>query len=218
MKTDDTTGVATVTFDSNDNKANRTVKVTASYQTLVKETTITVLGSRLGFGGDSSGVVGENVSMTVTLLDGAGKAIANQSVAVKSSLGNPVPATITTNASGLATLTFKPTVNGTDVINLKQEVLLKIDTDYSMATIEKSVMEIAQRLGTEKTALQNIDSIRHTLAEGKARLDLSGMNSTPVLVNFFQQSIVKELGFEIAGVFGPASLEAGDIERMTKPD
>ncbi len=103
-------------------------------------------------------------------------------------------------------------------MNLKQEVLLKIDTDYSMATIEKSVMEIAQRLGTEKTALQNIDSIRHTLAEGKARLDLSGMNSTPVLVNFFQQSIVKELGFEIAGVFGPASLEAGDIERMTKPD
>lgn len=118
VKTDDTTGVATVTFDSNDNKANRTVKVTASYQTLVKETTITVLGSRLGFGGDSSGVVGENVSMTVTLLDGAGKAIANQSVAVKSSLGNPVPATITTNASGLATLTFKPTVNGTDVISV----------------------------------------------------------------------------------------------------
>ena len=103
-------------------------------------------------------------------------------------------------------------------MDLKQEVLLKIDTDYSMTMIEKSVMDIAQRLGTEKTALQNIDSIRHVLAEGKTRLDNSGMNSTPVLVNFFQQSIVKEMGFTIAGVFGPASLEAGDIERMSKPE
>ena len=118
VKTDATTGVATVTFDSNDNKANREVKVRATYQSLVKETTITVLGSRLGFGGDSSGVIGENVVMTVTLLDGAGKAIANQGVAVKSSLGNPVPATVTTNASGLATLTFKPTISGADVITI----------------------------------------------------------------------------------------------------
>ena len=42
-------------------------------------------------------------------------------------------------------------------MDLKKEVLLRIDTDYSMATMEKSVMEIAQRLGTEKVALQNID-------------------------------------------------------------
>lgn len=101
-------------------------------------------------------------------------------------------------------------------LDLKPEVLVKIETDYSMATIEKSVMEIAQRLGTEKTALQNIDSIRHLLLEGRARFDKSGINAAPVLVNFFQQSIVKEMGFEVAGVFGPASLEAGDIEKMAK--
>jgi len=101
-------------------------------------------------------------------------------------------------------------------LELKPEVLVKIDTDYSMATIEKSVMEIAQRLGTEKTALQNIDSIRHLLLEGRARFDKSGLNGTPVLVNFFQQSIVKEMGFSVTGVFGPASLEAGDIDKMAK--
>ena len=101
-------------------------------------------------------------------------------------------------------------------LELKPEVLVKIDTDYSMAAIEKSVMEIAQRLGTEKTALQNIDSIRHLILEGRARFDKSGLNGRPVLVNFFQQSIVKEMGFEVAGVFGPASLEAGDIDKMAK--
>ncbi len=101
-------------------------------------------------------------------------------------------------------------------MNLKENALLKIETDYSMATIEKSVMEIAQRLGTEKIALQNIDSIRHILAEGKIQFDKSGLNSTPVLVNFFQQSIVKEMGFEISGIFGPSSLEAVDIDKLAK--
>ncbi len=101
-------------------------------------------------------------------------------------------------------------------MELKKEVLLKIDTDYNMSTIEKSVMEIAQRLGTEKVALQNLDSIRYLLTESKAQFDKSGLNAAPVLVNFFQQSIAKELGFEVAGIFGPAALEAVDIEKMAK--
>ena len=101
-------------------------------------------------------------------------------------------------------------------MNLRQESLLKIETDYSMETIEKSVMDIAQRLGTEKIALQNLDSIRHLITESRSQFDKSGLNSSPVIVNFFQQSIVKEMGFEVAGVFGPSALEAGDIERMAK--
>jgi len=101
-------------------------------------------------------------------------------------------------------------------MDLKKEVLLKIETDYSMATIEKSVMEIAQRLGTEKIALQNLDTIRHLITEGRAQFERSGLNATPVLVNFFQQSIVKEMGFEVAAVFGPGSLEAADIDRLVK--
>ena len=101
-------------------------------------------------------------------------------------------------------------------MNLNPDVLLKIETDYNMASIEKSVMDIAQRLGTEKIALQNLDSIRHLLSTGKAQFDQTGLNGTPVLVNLFQQSIVKEMGFGLAGIFGPAALEAGDIEKMAK--
>jgi zinc transport system substrate-binding protein len=101
-------------------------------------------------------------------------------------------------------------------MDLKNDVLLKIETDYSMATIEKSVMEIAKILGTEKIAIQNLDSIRHLILEGRALCDKSGSNSSPVLVNYFQQSIVKEMGFKISGVFGPAALEAGNIGKMTK--
>jgi zinc transport system substrate-binding protein len=103
-------------------------------------------------------------------------------------------------------------------LDLKKESLLKIETDYSMAAIEKSVMDIAQRLGTEKIALQNLDSIRQIMTEGKSQLDKSGLNSAHVIVNFFQQSIVKEMGFEVEGVFGPAALEAGDINKMAQKE
>jgi zinc transport system substrate-binding protein len=101
-------------------------------------------------------------------------------------------------------------------MDLKKDVLVRIETDYSMATIEKSVMEIAQRLGTEKIALQNLDTIRRLITESRAQFDRTGLNSTPVLVNFFQQSIVREMGFEAAAVFGPGSLEAADIDRLAK--
>jgi zinc transport system substrate-binding protein len=101
-------------------------------------------------------------------------------------------------------------------MELDSEVLQKIETDYNMPTIEKSVMKIAKLLGTEKIAIQNLDSIRHLLMEGRALCDKNASNARPILVNFFQQSIVKEMGFQIAGVFGPAALEAGDIDKMMK--
>jgi zinc transport system substrate-binding protein len=101
-------------------------------------------------------------------------------------------------------------------MELKSEALVKIETDYSMPAIEKSVLKIAKILGTEKIAIQNLDSIRHLLLAGRALCDKTNSNSAPILVNFFQQSIVREMGFQIAGVFGPAALEAGDIDKMMK--
>lgn len=101
-------------------------------------------------------------------------------------------------------------------MDIKKEALLKIDTDYSMETMEKSVMAIAKFLGTEKIAKQNLDSIRHVLTTGKMLLDKSGIKTKTVVVNFFQKSIVKEMGLNISGVFGPVPLEATDIDRIAK--
>lgn len=114
--TDKTTGVATVQFNSDDNKSNRTVTITATHKSLTKTITVAIQGTRLGFGGDASGVVGKQVSMSISVLDGAGKAIANQDVALTSKLGNSIPATVRTNSGGQATVTFTPTISGADTI------------------------------------------------------------------------------------------------------
>ncbi|WP_374489819.1 Ig-like domain-containing protein [Zoogloea sp.] len=109
-------GTATVTFNSNDNKVNRTVTITATSGTLTKTVQVAIQGTSLGFGGDISGVVGATTTMSVNVLDGASKAVANQVVTLTSARGNPVPSTATTNSAGVATFSFTPGVSGTDTI------------------------------------------------------------------------------------------------------
>jgi len=114
--TTNASGVASITFNSNDDKTNRTVNFTATSGSLSKATSVLVQGTRLGFGGDTSAVSGKSVSMSVNLLDGAGKAIANRAVTLTSKLGNAVPTSVTTDTNGQATISFIPAVAGTDTI------------------------------------------------------------------------------------------------------
>ncbi|MCE1199604.1 MAG: metal ABC transporter substrate-binding protein [Marinilabiliales bacterium] len=101
-------------------------------------------------------------------------------------------------------------------IKLKEGVLLRIETDYRLTTMEKSIKTIAEKLGTESYATQSIDSIRQLMGVCKEKLSQSGQNKKAVLANFFQQSILQELGYEIVGLFGPAPLEVADIDRLAR--
>jgi len=110
-------GIAKAIFNSNGNKTNRKVTITATVGALPPKTTeLEVQGTRLGFGGDSSAVRGKTVSMTVTLLDGAGKGVNGEKIALTSKLGNPVPASVTTDVNGQASISFMASEAGTDTI------------------------------------------------------------------------------------------------------
>ena len=109
-------GTAVVTLNSNDNKTNRTITITATSGSLTKTVQVAVQGTTLGFGGDTSAVLGTPTTMSVNVLDGANKAVANQIVTLSSAAGNPVPTTATTNSTGTATFSFTPQVAGNDTI------------------------------------------------------------------------------------------------------
>lgn len=109
-------GVAEVEFNTDDSKANRVATITARHGGLQKTNTVTVLGTTLSFGGDLAAVINQPVSMTVALSDAGGASIQNTAVTLKSALGNPVPASVTTNAQGQGTFSFTPTAGGSDSI------------------------------------------------------------------------------------------------------
>ncbi|WP_374243962.1 Ig-like domain-containing protein [Zoogloea sp.] len=133
----DSSGVASITFNSNAEKANRLVTLTASSGSLSQSTVVQVRGTRIGFGGDTTAIVGRVASMTVTLVDGANKAIAYQTVALTSKLGNILPPSVTTDANGQAVISYNPTVAGTDTITasalgatLTQDVVISSVVDF----------------------------------------------------------------------------------------
>ena len=118
-ETTSTDGVATVTFNTDDDKSNRIATITAKFGSLTAINTVSIQGTTLAFGGDQAGVVGQSMSMVVTLKGADNKAIASTPVTLKSTLGNPVPASVTTDSQGQATFSFVPTVGSTtdDVIS-----------------------------------------------------------------------------------------------------
>ncbi|GET28731.1 hypothetical protein SD074_09330 [Prolixibacter sp. SD074] len=94
--------------------------------------------------------------------------------------------------------------------------MLQIDTRYDIPTIRKSIMKIAERLGTTEQAETNIRQIATVINQAKETLMEDGILNMPVLVHFFQKPMAKELGLQVAGVFGPAPPEARQIADMAK--
>lgn len=103
-------------------------------------------------------------------------------------------------------------------LNLDKNCMLRIDTGYDMATIEKSIMSIALKLGTEKEAEKNINEIRTLFRNARGQLMKKGLNNANVLVHFFQQSMIRELGLNQVAVFGPAPPEARQIVEFAGKD
>lgn len=101
-------------------------------------------------------------------------------------------------------------------LDLPEEKLLLIDTDYHKETIEQSVMQIAARLGTEVIAREKLLEIRRVLDEGRAVIEKNHLQGQPVIVHRFQASIARELGLEPVMLFGPAAPEASEISTAAK--
>ena len=101
-------------------------------------------------------------------------------------------------------------------LNIPAEKLLQINTDYSLESMEKSIMKIAAKLGTESVAHENLTEIRRIFDDGKKAIDAQGMTGLPVVVHRFQSSFVRELGFVPVVVFGPASPEASEILSVSR--
>ncbi|MDR1381193.1 MAG: hypothetical protein LBJ47_06900 [Tannerella sp.] len=101
-------------------------------------------------------------------------------------------------------------------LDIPQEKLLLINTDYSYATVEQSVMSIAEKLGTEEVARENLRDIKRTFDEGRRILQEKNLSGKPVMAHRFQSSVVRELGLSPHVLFGPASPEAPEIAAASR--
>jgi hypothetical protein len=93
--------------------------------------------------------------------------------------------------------------------------MLRIDADYSAATMRASILEIAAALGTEPQARRNLAALEKQIGTWKAALRVDGLSGAPVVAHVFQVPLLKDLGFDVKGVFGPGPLEAAQIAKLS---
>lgn len=100
-----------------------------------------------------------------------------------------------------------------DSAEVEQAILMKIQTGYSSVLIRQALSGIGEALGTQEeaqNASERLDAQIKTMAE-----DLSGQDFT-VAVHFFQQPLAREMGWKVVEVFGPAPLQAADLDRIAQ--
>ena len=96
-------------------------------------------------------------------------------------------------------------------LGINDKKLLQIETGYSFDTIEKSINKIADVIGSHNSAKKNLEEIYNTFSNNRESLKLSGLSNKKFIVHFHQLSIVKELGLNIVGTFGPGPIKPSEL-------
>jgi len=104
------------------------------------------------------------------------------------------------------------------MLNLDPEKYLAIETNYTEKSIAESLLKIAQRLGSEAQARKSVAEIGALFREARRQVEQLGLKGKPVLVHFFQEAFIRELGMIPAGIIGPAPLEVYEIAGMAKKE
>ncbi|MDN3575785.1 Ig-like domain-containing protein [Chitinimonas viridis] len=119
----DAAGRASAVLSSGDDKTTRDITVTAKVGSLTATSTVRLAGTKITIAGVNSLVVGNNTQLTIRLQDGAGRAIAGQTLTLGSIIGNTFSVnganvtSVSTDSSGQATVRYNAVNPGTDNIS-----------------------------------------------------------------------------------------------------
>lgn len=94
--------------------------------------------------------------------------------------------------------------------------LIQITTTYAMTDIRAGVTSIGEALGTREDAERSIDEIAEFYTSWRSELEEREIAGGAVICHAFQAPLARELGLEVAGTFGPAPLEAGQIAKLSE--
>jgi hypothetical protein len=115
----DESGTAQAELTTLGNKANRVITATATARGKSASVDVRVVGTSIAIGGSTSGLIGDEVVLTLTLRDSAGNPIAGEQLAVEFSGGNILTdANPITGANGQATVTLGLAAGGAHVVRV----------------------------------------------------------------------------------------------------
>ncbi len=93
-------------------------------------------------------------------------------------------------------------------------VLVQIGTDYSLKTLEQSIRKLGAAFGTEDAAERNLKTMNEFYTRLKSDIAAKGAAGRDVICHAMQVPFLKELGFAVKGVYGPAPLEPSQLKSL----
>ena len=83
----------------------------------------------------------------------------------------------------------------------QEATVLRIDTDYSLATLRRSLEALQAAGGMPAASAASLHAIAAEYAEWRSELAARGLAGAPALVHRFQEPLARELGYRGVGVF-----------------
>ena len=103
---------------------------------------------------------------------------------------------------------------GTKVTN--KGVSVQVTLDNSLATVKESTFKIAQALSTEDIQKVRFAEYEKLVKDGLKKANKKKLGKLKVLCNKNQTYLAKELGLNIAGVFGPGPVSSEELLEAKK--
>lgn len=117
--TTNASGIATARLSPTGDPSNRTITVTALAGTQSTSVSIAASGTGISISGESSVVLNDTATLTVSLADSKGTGIPGQLLTITSANGNPISATsLSTDSSGNVAITVTGQTAGSDTITV----------------------------------------------------------------------------------------------------
>lgn len=91
-------------------------------------------------------------------------------------------------------------------------IMIQIDCDNSIETVQKSTQKIAEITGTQKLRDERVAKYVSFIKDAANQIEQKGLKGAKVYVNKNQRFLAKELGFDIAQTFGPEAVTATQIQ------
>ncbi|MCF8359603.1 MAG: metal ABC transporter substrate-binding protein [Prolixibacteraceae bacterium] len=98
-----------------------------------------------------------------------------------------------------------------EMLIIDAEKYFKIETGYTKESVSKAIQKIAVRANTTDSAAVSIRRINELFDNADKEIESLGLKGKPVIVHFFQEPFIRELGMEPVAVIGPAPLEVYQI-------
>lgn len=89
--------------------------------------------------------------------------------------------------------------------------MIKITCDNSIKTVSSETRKIAEILGTQDICEKRLAEYTSCIEKAKAKLEKEGLAGAKVLCNKNQIYLAKDLGLEVAAVFGPGPVTSDQI-------